>query len=174
MEGFMRNGFRITAAVAIVAAFAGAAGAVNVNWSGLEAAQTQTPAADEEPELAIGGYDPTLYFAGGQPKPGMPSINYVFEGQLYYFATYESRAAFMADPMAYAPQYAGHCAFAMSQHHTVRADPSVFAVQDGKLFLFENEMKLEMWRTNSRRFRVLADKRWEIEAKNFTNYKARF
>ncbi len=124
--------------------------------------------------LAIGGYDPTLYFAGGLPQPGNASISYPYEGQLYYFANYSSRQSFMENPIAYAPQYAGHCAFAMSEHRTVSADPSVFSVEDGKLFLFENEMKLEMWKTNSLKFRVVADKRWEVEAKNFSNFKAKF
>lgn len=130
--------------------------------------------ASENLPLAIGGYDPTLYFAGGLPKPGNASISYAFEGQRYLFASYESRQSFIDDPVKYAPQYAGHCAFAMSEHRSVQADPAVFAIQDDKLFLFENEMKLEMWKTNSRKFRLVADKRWEVEAKNFTNYKAKF
>lgn len=130
--------------------------------------------ASENLPLAIGGYDPTLYFAGGLPKPGNATISYAFEGQRYYFATYQSRQSFIDDPKKYAPQYAGHCAFAMSEHRTAVADPSVFAIQDNKLFLFENEMKLEMWKTNSRKFRILADKRWELEAKNFSKFRAKF
>ena len=124
--------------------------------------------------IALSGYDPTLYFAGGLPKPGNPDINYVYEGQVYYFASYEGRQAFVDDPMRYAPQYGGHCAFAMSDHKTVTANPAVFAFQDNKLFLFENEMKREMWETNSRKFRLVADKRWELEAKNFSKYTAKF
>ncbi len=134
--------------------------------------------ADEKPAaelvIAVGGYDATLYFAGGLPKPGKPEINYVYEGQVYYFSSFESRQTFVDNPTQYAPQYGGHCAFAMSDHKTVAANPAVFAVQDNKLFLFENEMKLEMWKTNSRKFRVVADKRWELEAKNFSKYTAKF
>lgn len=137
----------------------------------LESAQPQQA---DELVVALGGYDPTLYFAGGLPKPGKPEINYVYEGQIYYFTSYDGRQTFMEDPMQYAPQYGGHCAFAMSDHKTVAANPTVFAVQDNKLFLFENEMKLEMWKTNSRKFRLVADKRWELEAKNFSKYTAKF
>jgi len=134
---------------------------------------------DEKPAaaelvVAVGGYDPTLYFAGGLPKAGKPEINHVYEGQIYYFTSYESRQTFIDDPMRYAPQYGGHCAFAMSDHKTVAANPAVFAIQDNKLFLFENEMKRQMWETNSRKFRIVADKRWEFEAKNFSKYTAKF
>lgn len=139
----------------------------------LAAKTAETPETPDLP-LAIGGYDPTLYFAGGLPQPGMASIHYAYEGQLYYFATYQSRQSFIENPEAYAPQYAGHCAFAMSEHRTVRADPTVFQVQDGKLFLFENRMKLDMWKNNSLKFRIVADKRWEVEAKNFSKFKAKF
>ncbi len=124
--------------------------------------------------IAVGGYDPTLYFAGGLPKPGKPEINHVYEGQIYYFATYQSKQAFIDDPERYAPQYGGHCAFAMSDHKTVAANPAIFAIQDNKLFLFENEKKRQMWETNSLKFRIVADKRWELEAKNFSKYTAKF
>lgn len=139
-----------------------------------ESAVTERQEASKDLPLAIGGYDPTLYFAGGLPKPGNAAISYSFEGQLYYFANYESRQSFINDPKKFAPQYAGHCAFAMSEHQTAAANPTVFTIQDDKLFLFENEMKLEMWKTNSRKFRILADKRWELEAKNFSKFRAEF
>lgn len=134
----------------------------------------QEAAENREAALAIGGYDPTLYFAGGLPQVGNASISYVYQGQRYLFTSYQSRQKFIDTPEAYAPQYAGHCAFAMSEHHTVSADPSVFALEDGKLYLFENKMKLDMWKNNSLKFRVLADKRWEFEAKNFSKFKTTF
>lgn len=134
--------------------------------------------ADEKPAaelvIAVGGYDATLYFAGGLPKPGKPEINYVYEEQIYYFTSFESRQTFIDNPMQYAPQYGGHCAFAMSDHKTVAANPAVFAIQDNKLFLFESEAKRQMWETNSRKFRIVGDKRWELEAKNFSKYTAKF
>ncbi|WP_262695510.1 YHS domain-containing (seleno)protein [Kordiimonas aquimaris] len=125
-------------------------------------------------EIAMGGFDPTLYFAGGVPRQGDTSISYTYEGQVYHFVTLESRSRFAENPKKYAPQYAGHCAFAMAEHLRVQADPSAFAVEDGKLFLFENQTKLEMWKTNSLKFRVVADKRWELEAKDLFGVKAKF
>lgn len=158
----------------LAALMLGATGSVSAeNWrTGL--ASLQESSDTQELPLAIGGFDPTLYFAGGLPKAGDPSISYAFEGQVYYFATYQSRQSFIEDPTKYAPQYAGHCAFAMSEHKAVNADPSVFTVLDDKLYLFQNQEKLEMWKTNSRKLRLLADKRWEIEAKNFTKLEAKF
>lgn len=150
--------------------------AVSAQYESLLASGTalQEAAMPEELPIAVGGYDPTLYFAGGLPKPGNASISYAFEGKNYYFASYESRQTFIDNPTKYAPQYGGHCAFAMSHDETLTADPNAFAIEDGKLFLFSDEEKLEMWKTNSRKFRVVADKRWELEAKNFSQYKARF
>ena len=146
------------------------------DYSGIltETAKREQAEATQDLPLAIGGYDPTLYFAGGLPKLGNASITYAFEGQRYHFASYESRQSFIDEPTKYAPQYAGQCAFAMSEHRNEIANPTVFVVQDNKLFLFENEMKLEMWKTNSRKFRILADKRWELEAENFSKFRAEF
>jgi len=136
--------------------------------------QTAEQPAAAELVIAVGGYDPTLYFAGGLPKKGKPEINHVYEGQIYYFTSYASKQAFVTEPTRYAPQYGGHCAFAMSDHKTVAANPAIFAVKDNKLFLFENEIKRQMWETNSLKLRIVADKRWELEAKNFSKYTAKF
>lgn len=145
--------------------FGGLVGA-HVRLASLQNADVQT--------IALGGYDPTQYFAGGLPKRGDASISHVFEGQLYYFTSITNRDLFIADPTAYAPQYGGHCAFAVAEHKSMIADPGVFTIEDGKLFVFQNEEKLEMWKTNSRKFRLLADKRWELEAKNFSKFSAKF
>lgn len=165
--GLMILGLTVTQASAAIDAqnFGGLLSA-NTSLATLQTADVQT--------IALGGYDPTQYFAGGLPKLGDTSISYVFEGQLYYFTSITNRDLFIADPMAYAPQYGGHCAFAVAEHKTMLADPNVFAIEDGKLFVFQNEEKLEMWKTNSRKFRLLADKRWELEAKNFSKYSAKF
>lgn len=136
--------------------------------------EAETDTSSSIVEIAMGGFDPTLYFAGGVPRQGDTSISYTYEGQVYHFVTLESRSRFAENPKKYAPQYAGHCAFAMAEHLRVQADPSAFALEDGKLFLFENQTKLEMWKTNSLKFRVVADKRWELEAKDLFGVKAKF
>lgn len=125
-------------------------------------------------DIAIGGYDPTDYFNRDTPRLGKPSISYTYDNQKYHFASYDSRDTFASDPERYIPQYAGHCAFAVSQNQLRKADPTAFILDKEKFFLFENQEKLEMWKTNSRKLNLLANKQWEFEVKNLSKAKAKF
>ena len=113
---------------AVVAAFALAmlaapAAAAQPGWAGTEAGKP-----------ALGGHDPVSYF-NGAPVAGSPEFALVHEGATLLFATAENRARFAADPKAFAPQYRGFCAWAASQKRLSVADPKIWKIVDGKLFV---------------------------------------
>jgi hypothetical protein len=54
--------------------------------------------------------------------------------------------AFKADPEHFAPQFGGYCAYNASQGHQVAANPRVYAVQNGKLYLFSDRDALKHWK----------------------------
>ena len=97
------------------------------------AAATWQGAKGDQP--AVSGHDPVAYFTKGAPTLGNPALTYVYEGATYRFATAENRAAFIANPDKYTPQFGGHCAWAASQNRLAGPDPTIWRIVDGKLYL---------------------------------------
>jgi len=85
--------------------------------------------------LAIRGYDPVAYFTEGRPIEGLAEYRLEWHGAIWQFASAENRALFTADPMAYAPQFGGYCAWAVSQGYTASVNPNAWDIVDGKLYL---------------------------------------
>ena len=95
--------------------------------------------------LALKGYDPVAYFTVGVPTVGRPGLEVVFDGVRYRFASKENMALFKSDPDKYAPQFAGACANGLSMGVKVEADPTMWRIIDGKLFMFAGkEARAEM------------------------------
>src|SRR5687767_13781579 len=65
--------------------------------------------------LAAVGYDVTAYFTQGKPVRGSAKHELMLKGATWRFASEESKARFQADPTAYAPEFGGYCAWAVSQ-----------------------------------------------------------
>lgn len=84
---------------------------------------------------ALDGYDTTAYFDGVAAE-GTDTFNVTWKGALWRFATAEDAATFEADPEAYAPQFGGYCTRAMSLGREVPADPEVWRIHNGKLYVF--------------------------------------
>lgn len=88
-----------------------------------------------EDGVAIDGTDPVAYFAQSQPVAGDPAITHDWMDVTWRFATTENRDAFAADPSAYAPQFGGYCAWAVSEGYTASTTPEAWSIVDGKLYL---------------------------------------
>ena len=86
-------------------------------------------------EGAIRGYDPVAYFTLGAPTPGSEQFSASWQGATYRFASADNLARFKADPAAYAPQYGGYCAYAVSKGATATTVPEAWTIVDGKLYL---------------------------------------
>ena len=87
---------------------------------------------------AVGGYDPVAYFTEGKPVEGKRGITWTWKGATWRFASEKNRDAFKAKPDAHAPQYGGHCAWAVSNGYTAKGDPKYWKVVNGKLYLNYN------------------------------------
>src|SRR5262245_39570296 len=85
-------------------------------------------AATDGPPLAIKGYDPVAYFTLGKPAAGLPAIEYEWDEQRYRFARPEHRDLFKADPVRYAPQFAGFCAAALTRGQVDEANPEYWLI----------------------------------------------
>lgn len=85
--------------------------------------------------LAIGGYDPVAYFTVGQPTKGDSQITAEHNGAVYRFVNKESRRRFLNHPGQYLPQYGNYCAYGIAKGQKFSADPTVWQIQDGRLYL---------------------------------------
>jgi hypothetical protein len=92
--------------------------------------------AGESIPLAIKGYDPVAYFTVGSPVRGLPKIEHEWDEHRYRFSRPEHRELFKADPVRYAPQFAGLCAISLSRGAIVEANPEYWLISEDKLYIF--------------------------------------
>lgn len=114
--------------------------------------------------LAIEGYDPVSYFVTGKAQKGKKELSVLAQGVTYYFSSDANKELFKKDPVKYAPQYGGWCAYAMgSSGEKVSVDPGTFKVLDGKLYLFYNRFfnnTLQSWNKDESTLKKKADLNW--------------
>jgi YHS domain-containing protein len=101
--------------------------------------------ADFSSKLALDGYDPVAYFKTGKPQKGNPAQSLSWNGATWHFASAENKAAFEATPQAFAPQFGGYCAWAVSQGYTAKGDPHVWRIVGGKLYVNYNASVQRTW-----------------------------
>jgi YHS domain-containing protein len=94
-----------------------------------------TPPIYANDGIAVDGSDVVAYFTQGAPVKGTAAFTHDWNGVRWHFATEKNRATFAADPAAYAPQYGGYCAWAVSKGYTAATVPEAWRIVDGKLYL---------------------------------------
>jgi YHS domain-containing protein len=94
------------------------------------------------PRVALKGYDPVSYFTDGKPEKGSQDFTFAFDDTTYWFKSAEHRDKFAADPEKYAPQFDGYCAMQLSRGIKTEADPEVWTITDGKLYLFSKKFAI--------------------------------
>ncbi|MEO1533113.1 MAG: YHS domain-containing (seleno)protein [Pseudomonadota bacterium] len=88
--------------------------------------------------VAIRGADPVAFFTEGKAVEGFSRHKLEWQGATWQFASAANRERFAADPAAYAPQYGGWCAWAMTRSDLAPTDPTAWLISDGKLYLNYN------------------------------------
>lgn len=123
-------------------------------------AQAQTPSVYAASGVAVDGTDVVAYFTQSKPVAGEASITHTWNGATWRFANVANRDAFAADPEAYAPQYGGYCAYAVSNGYTASTDPKAWSIVDGKLYLNHSRSVRALWNTAQTRRIADADANW--------------
>ncbi|MEM6476586.1 MAG: YHS domain-containing (seleno)protein [Pseudomonadota bacterium] len=112
--------------------------------------------------IAVGGYDTVSYFQGdGVPVKGDARFTVEYMDAEWHFSSQANADAFKEDPDAYAPQYGGHCAWAMSRGSLAPGDPTVYKLVDGKLYLNVNKQVQQRWFKDIPGFIAKADIAWK-------------
>ncbi|WP_194953804.1 YHS domain-containing (seleno)protein [Sphingopyxis solisilvae] len=107
--------------------------------------QSSPPVSVSQEGIAIGGYDAVSYFSDGGPVVGSPAFEHRWNGAVWRFASAEARDLFSTNAEAFAPQFGGYCAWAISQNYIAPGDPKVWRIVDGRLYLNFNERAKELW-----------------------------
>ena len=84
----------------------------------------------------------------------------MWDGATWHFSSAANMEMFMADPRAYAPEYGGYCAFAMSKGYIATSVPEAWTIHDGKLYLNYSVSVRRTWSRDIPSNIVLADAQW--------------
>ena len=83
----------------------------------------------------ISGYDPVSYFTEGTPQRGSGYHVADYKSVTYAFASEEHKDLFEANPEKYTPAYGGWCAYGVAVEKKFVADPTVWKIVNGTLYL---------------------------------------
>ena len=125
---------------------------------------TPTPATAQtytkKDNLALQGYDTVAYFSEDAAIEGTAAFQSDWNGATWQFASAENKAAFDANPQAYAPQYGGYCAWAAARNKLAPGDPEYWTVVDDKLYVNYNMSIQRKWEKDIPGFIEKADAKW--------------
>lgn len=120
---------------------------------------------------AVGGYDVVAYFDYNEATPGDREFYYDFENKARFrFASKVNMKRFMSEPERFLPAFGGYCAFSLGAapgqlaglkpglHESV---PAVYAIMDGRLYLFSSEEALERWKKDENGCQARAEEHWK-------------
>ena len=116
--------------------------------------------------IALAGYSPVSYLDLGLAQKGNKNFKSEHKKVVYYFTSAEQKTTFDKNPGKYLPQYGGFCAFGCYAGAKFRVDPNKFIVEDGKYYLYLNNVELDakqLWlaENNHSKLKGAADKNWK-------------
>ena len=114
----------------------------------------------------ISGYDPVSYFTEGNPQRGSGYHVADYKGVTYAFASEAHQEMFEANPEKYAPAYGGWCAYGVAVGKKFVANPEVWKIVDGTLYLNLDKEIQGKWNKDIPGYLKKADANWtEIQDK---------
>jgi len=137
----------------------------DANWPGLVAKNGVTDLDRQLINLdrdgvAIQGYDPVAYFTEHHAVRGQDSIEAVYDGGKYHFASVENKEAFERDPSKYAPAFGGFCAYAASINKVSPINPEIFQIENGRLMLQHTQKAYDLFNEDTPASIERADRNW--------------
>lgn len=119
--------------------------------------------------LALQGYDIISYHKGDAAYKGSDIFQATYKGKRYLFISKEHQLLFAKTPEKYLPQFGGYCAHSASQQRIMVADPSIYVVDQGNLYLFRNNQAKNIWNKQGDEKIIKANKHWKFTAKKLND-----
>ncbi len=110
--------------------------------------------------VILKGYDPVAYFTQNKAVKGSSKHQSTYQGATYYFSSAADLATFKRNPSKYAPQYGGFCANGVKNNRLRDADPTVFFIVKGKLYVCESPAAEKEFRAHQDEDIVTANRNW--------------
>jgi hypothetical protein len=148
------------AACAGLAVYAGLVFVLAASPPTAPAAATERIVVDWHTGLAISGYDPVAFFTDGKPTAGSADFELRYGGVFWRFSNVGNRAAFVARPDVYMPQYGGYDPLGVAHGVAVAGNPNVWLIAGEKLFLFYDGDRRNKFATDPDRVTGSADRKW--------------
>jgi YHS domain-containing protein len=110
--------------------------------------------------VILKGYDPVAYFTQNKAIKGSSKYQSSYQGATYYFSSAADLATFKRNPSKYVPQYGGFCANGVKNNRLIDADPTVFFIIKGKLYVCESAAAEKEFRSQEDEDIVTANRNW--------------
>ncbi len=128
------------------------------------AATTERVVANRFTGLAIEGFDPVAYFTDARPELGLADFEASEAGAVWRFRNESDRAAFLAHPDIYGPQYGGYDPIDLARGVMVAGNPRFWLIFGQRLYLFGREQTGDAFAADPSRVLQGANQRWpELE-----------
>jgi hypothetical protein len=100
------------------------------------AGTTERLVVDRYTGLAIGGFDPVAFFTDARPMAGDADFELTQAGAVWRFRNEGNRAAFVAHPEIYGPQFGGYDPVDVARGVAYPGNPQFWLVSGDRLYLF--------------------------------------
>lgn len=108
----------------------------------------------------VSGYDPVAYFTDDKAVRGSGFHVTVVDGVTYAFASAEHQKMFEANPQKYLPAYGGYCAYGLGVGKKFVADPEIWKIVEGKLYLNLDKGIQQKWEKDIPGYIKRGDANW--------------
>jgi YHS domain-containing protein len=109
---------------------------------------------------ALDGFCPVAYVDLNQAVKGDPKHKSEHQGRTFHFANAQAKQMFDQTPAKYLPAYDGLCATGVSMGMKLPSDPKLFAVRDGRTYLFSDAKAKGMFEQDTKAVIAKADANW--------------
>ncbi|HKO69548.1 MAG TPA: YHS domain-containing (seleno)protein [Bradyrhizobium sp.] len=120
--------------------------------------------------LAIEGFDPVGYFVDAGPVIGQEGCEASQAGAVWRFRNEGNRAAFIAHPEIYGPQFGGYDPVDIARGVTVAGNPRFWLISGRRLYLFGREQTRDAFSADAARLLQEASQRWPALQQELTRY----
>ena len=118
--------------------------------------------------LAIEGFDPVGYFVDAGPVIGQEHYEAAQAGAVWRFRNEGNRAAFIAHPEIYGPQFGGYDPVDIARGVTVAGNPRFWVISGRRLYLFGREQTRDAFSADASRLLREASQHWPALERDLT------